>query len=173
MDSQAEAQTFAHYQRAYIEYLAGHGLDPETSDAYSNFLFAAQAANNYMEEHVLRPFGLTLGSWRVLVGLAVGGPSEPGVLARVLFVSTPSVVTVLNTMAKAGLAERSPHPDDRRRVVATITPAGMALFERVVPANVQAQRELLGSLTRSDLTRLGEIGDRIAATARALRGPRR
>lgn len=45
--------------------------------------------------------------------------------------------------------------------------------ERVVPANVQAQRELLGSLTRSDLARLGEIGDRIAATARALRGPRR
>ena len=173
LDPQSDTETFREYQRALTVYLAGHGLDSDTVDAYSNFLFAAQAANSYMEEHVLRRFGLSLGSWRVLLGLALGGPAEPGVLGRALFVSTASVVTVLNTLSKAGLVQRSPHPDDRRKVLATITPAGVALFERIIPANIQAQRELLGGLTQSDLRHLDEISDRIATTARALRGPRR
>jgi len=55
-------------------------------------------------------------------------PASPGALAERERVSPPSMNRTLNALEKAGLVTRSPDPDDARRVVVSITPAGRALI---------------------------------------------
>ncbi len=49
------------------------------------------------------------------------GPTE---LARLLGVTGSSVTALTDRLERAGLAERQPHPADRRRFVVAITPKG-------------------------------------------------
>jgi len=55
-------------------------------------------------------------------------PASPGALAERERVSPPSMNRTLNALEKASLVTRSPDPDDARRVVVSITPAGRALI---------------------------------------------
>lgn len=55
-------------------------------------------------------------------------PASPGALAERERISPPSMNRTLNALEKAGLVTRSPDPDDARRVVVSITPAGRGMI---------------------------------------------
>jgi len=55
-------------------------------------------------------------------------PSTPSRLAEHERVSPPSMNRTLNALETAGLVARSTSPDDARKVLVTITPAGTALI---------------------------------------------
>ncbi|HEY4151842.1 MAG TPA: MarR family transcriptional regulator [Pseudolysinimonas sp.] len=54
--------------------------------------------------------------------------AAPGLLAERERVTPPSMNRTLNTLEQGGLVTRSPDPDDARKVVVTITDAGLALI---------------------------------------------
>jgi DNA-binding MarR family transcriptional regulator len=64
------------------------------------------------------------------------------------------VVAVLNDLAARGLIERSPDPDDRRRNVITITPAGTEQLRALDEVVAGVQEKLLAPLSPADRTRL-------------------
>ncbi|WP_435092857.1 MarR family winged helix-turn-helix transcriptional regulator [Clavibacter michiganensis] len=83
----------------------------------------------------------------VLALLLRDGPTSPGRLAEVERVTAPSMNRTVNCLVEAGYAERSPAPDDGRRVTVSITDAG----QRVVQ-ETRRQRNAWLSLRLDELT---------------------
>ncbi|HYL07082.1 MAG TPA: MarR family transcriptional regulator [Candidatus Udaeobacter sp.] len=67
--------------------------------------------------------GLTFGQRRLLRRLREG-PRSAGALASELGVAAPSLTRQLQKLEDKGLIVRTMDPEDRRRVVVTLTPAG-------------------------------------------------
>ncbi|WP_372452878.1 MarR family transcriptional regulator [Actinomadura parmotrematis] len=87
-------------------------------------------------EAALKPFGLTFAAYEALRLLAFTrtGTLPMGKMGVRLMVHPASVTNVVGRLEQRGLARRAPSPDDRRVVLATITPAGRELAERATAA---------------------------------------
>jgi DNA-binding MarR family transcriptional regulator len=100
---------------------------------------------------VLRPFGLTVGSFTLLT-IVAGDPDPltPTEIARrsPTQVTTATVTGLLDTCQRKGLLRRSPHPSDKRRVLVHLLPAGRSLVGDATTAVVAAERRWAGPLTR-------------------------
>jgi DNA-binding MarR family transcriptional regulator len=110
-------------------------------------------------ERVLRPLQLTFARYEVLMLLhfSRAGQLPVGKIGARLQVHPASVTNAVDRLETDGLVERSPHPEDGRSVMATITPAGRELallatanlntevFEKL-PMSKSAQGELLRDL---------------------------
>jgi DNA-binding MarR family transcriptional regulator len=82
-------------------------------------------------EDALRPCGLTFAAYEALQLLTFTrtGALPMGKMGDRLMVHPASVTNVISRLEKRGLVTRSPSPDDRRVVLAEITPAGRALAD--------------------------------------------
>jgi len=110
-------------------------------------------------ERVLRPLQLTFARYEVLMLLhfSRAGQLPVGKIGARLQVHPASVTNAVDRLESDGLVERSPHPEDGRSVMATITVAGRELaltatenlntevFEKL-PMSKSAQGELLRDL---------------------------
>jgi DNA-binding MarR family transcriptional regulator len=89
-----------------------------------------------------------------LATLAEVGPASQAELSRRTAIDGSDMVATLNELADEGYVERSPDPDDRRRNVVTITPAGRRYLDRLDRILGRAQDQLLAPLSAADRTRL-------------------
>jgi DNA-binding MarR family transcriptional regulator len=87
-------------------------------------------------EDALRPCGLTFAAYEALQLLTFTrtGALPMGKMGDRLMVHPASVTNVIGRLEKRGLVTRSPSPDDRRVVLAEITPAGRALADEATAA---------------------------------------
>ncbi|KAB2348910.1 MarR family transcriptional regulator [Actinomadura rudentiformis] len=87
-------------------------------------------------EAVLKPHGLTFAAYEALRLLAFtrSGALPMGKMGVRLMVHPASVTNVIGRLEQRGLVRRSPSPDDRRIVLAEITPAGRELAEEATEA---------------------------------------
>ncbi len=87
-------------------------------------------------EAVLKPYGLTFAAYEALRLLAFTrtGTLPMGKMGTRLMVHPASVTNVIGRLESRGLVGRRPSPDDRRVVLATITPAGRELAEEATAA---------------------------------------
>lgn len=72
---------------------------------------------------------MTLAQYRVLVFLDAGARPATQV-AQLLDVTPPTVTSLVDALETRGLVARSADPDDRRRVVCSLTPAGRRALQR-------------------------------------------
>ncbi|WP_029012598.1 MarR family winged helix-turn-helix transcriptional regulator [Niveispirillum irakense] len=101
----------------------------------------------------LTPFfaghGLQYGEFDVLATLRrAGAPYRltPTALADTAMISSGGMTGRLDRLEKAGLIERQPHPADRRGVMVCLTPAGLALMEKILEPHVANEKALLSPL---------------------------
>ena len=96
---------------------------------------------------VLRPLGLTLTGFRVLMMLrAAGGTLSPAEIASRLGSARATVTGVLDSLEKRASVLRSPHPDDRRRLQVSITDSGRALLDGILPTYFEHERDSVAAL---------------------------
>jgi DNA-binding MarR family transcriptional regulator len=97
-------------------------------------------------ELALKPFGLTFAAYEALRLLAFtrSGALPMGKMGVRLMVHPASVTNVIGRLERRGLVERRPSPDDRRVVLAVITPAGRDLAEHATTALHKADFGLPG-----------------------------
>jgi DNA-binding MarR family transcriptional regulator len=104
----------------------------------------------------------------VLVRLARAGPTTPTELANHEQVTSQAIAAVVRELERRALVSRSPHPDDGRRVVITITAAGHEVLRGREQLVMSALTTALGeSFTDEELRRLDAaipLLDRLAAT---------
>jgi DNA-binding MarR family transcriptional regulator len=109
-------------------------------------------------ERCLEPTGLSLAKLGVLRHLVAAGRSLPlGQLAERLSCVKSNVTQLVDRLEADGFVRRVADPDDRRSVLAEITPAGREAYDRGARANEAAQRQLMQHLSADDQNRLALI----------------
>jgi DNA-binding MarR family transcriptional regulator len=92
--------------------------------------------------------------YRLLAALEEFGPTSQAALGRRTSIDRSDVVAALNELAGRGLIQRSPDPDDRRRNIITITPAGTEQLRTLDQILAGVQEKLLAPLSPADRTQL-------------------
>jgi DNA-binding MarR family transcriptional regulator len=121
---------------------------PEHADhmAAVTSVMRAQQLLLSMVEAVLKPYGLTFAAYEALrlLAFARAGVLPMGKIGARLMVHPASVTNVIGRLEQRGLVERGPSADDRRVVLAAITPAGRKLAETATAALHEAEFGLPG-----------------------------
>jgi DNA-binding MarR family transcriptional regulator len=106
----------------------------------------------------LRAYGLSAGARQVLAVLdGDGGSLSPTTIADRLIITTASMTSLLDTLQRRGLVQRTPDVEDRRRVVVTITGEGRRVIRRLLPEILALQDDVAAALSpgdRAELVRL-------------------
>ena len=76
-------------------------------------------------------FGLTEPQFGVLECLGHLGPLTLGELSKKQLVSGGNITCVVDNLEKEGFVERVPSKEDRRAIVAQLTPKGKKLFDNI------------------------------------------
>lgn len=119
-------------ERGVQEYFAGHGLESWEFDVLATLRRAG------------KPYTLT-----------------PGELARTVMIGSSALTNRVDRLVSRALVTRETDPDNRRRVLITLTADGLALVDRIAAGHYRNEDRLLSGLTMSQR-------DRLAATLRTL-----
>ncbi|MFG2779395.1 MarR family winged helix-turn-helix transcriptional regulator [Streptomyces prunicolor] len=91
---------------------------------------------------VLQSAGSTIEQWRVLSVLADNRGHTMTELAECALLPAPTLTKVVDRMAAANLVHRRVDEDDRRRVLALLTPRGRTVYESLKAAMEQEESGL-------------------------------
>jgi len=96
---------------------------------------------------IVRPYGLTFARYEALVLLTFSrnGTLPLSKIGQRLQVHPTSVTNIVDRLAKAGLVDRKPNPEDGRGVLAEITAEGRDIVEKAT-ADLMAADFSLGAL---------------------------
>jgi DNA-binding MarR family transcriptional regulator len=120
-------------EAAVAERLQGMEVDMSAMAVVSNVYRAASSVRNHLERTVLGPHGLTWTGWVVLWVIWIWGEIESRHVAAEAGVSKGTLTGVQKTLATKGLVHRAVHPDDGRRVLLSLSPAGQRLMAELLP----------------------------------------
>ena len=130
----------------------GLPVPPDLLGRSTGFLLswvAAGAAEHY--SRALRSVGLTAQQLGVLT-LLQEGPAKQARLSERLSVFQPSMVALVNELESMGLAERRPHPTDRRAVEVHLLPAGAQRLREAERVSSRASEEFFAPLGERRVT---------------------
>jgi DNA-binding MarR family transcriptional regulator len=110
--------------------------------------------------------GLVRPEWTVLQALAMegrGGSSNPSRLADAAGVSASTMTHRLDRMVEKGLIERAPDPQNRTRMVVSLTRAGWDLFRAAVLAAETEETGVFAPLTEAEQATLARLLEKALA----------
>lgn len=116
----------------------------------------------------LRPFGLDLGEYEILVHLSEseGRSMRMSDLALAVRQSRSRLTHTVTRMEKKGLIARVACPEDRRGVIAQLTDRGYTLLVEAAPAHVRSVREcFVDVVTADDFAALGRAMQAVSRVA--------
>lgn len=94
-----------------------------------------------------RHFGIGLSEWRLMWVLGI----EPVMTARrasqIMGLDKAAVSRAVAGLERRGLLQATPDPADNRQRMITLSPAGHALYRRMIVVSRERQRRLLAPLT--------------------------
>ena len=110
-------------------------------------------------------FGLTIPEWRVMALLG----ASPGLTATEVADATPmdkvAVSRAVRSLSDAGRLTATADGADGRRQRLALTPAGMAVYRRIVPLALGLEARLLSELSTADRAALSRVMARLEAAA--------
>ncbi len=126
--------------------------------AFAQLMRTAGALDRAASE-TLADLGLTAGAFFALLELADAEPNglAPSELARKLAVARRTATLYVDILARQGWVARSPHPDDRRMVLAQLTDAGQRLVCELSGAYKRRLGQLVEALTPIQAERLRQL----------------
>jgi len=112
---------------------------------------------------------LTLPESSALARLDRTGPATPGALAKVEQISPQSMGATLAALEARGLIERRPDPADGRRVVLSVTEAGLELLRNKRGARTeQLAQALSAGFTAAELRQLAAAAPLLERLAQSI-----
>jgi DNA-binding MarR family transcriptional regulator len=152
------------------EALGGLPLDFRSLLAVSNIFRAATAVRNHMESTVLASEQLSWSAFVVLFVLRVWGPQESHSLAKEAGITGGTLTGVIKTMEERGLAKRTAHATDGRRVVVIASAKGRRTVDRIMPRFNRHEALVTEHLTDGEADELSRLLRTVLRTVDALEG---
>ncbi|UOE21798.1 MarR family transcriptional regulator [Thermobifida halotolerans] len=112
---------------------------------------------------VLAPLGLTHPQYLVMLALWQSAPLSVKELAGLLELDSATLSPLLKRLEAAGLVRRERDPEDERRLVVTLTPAGRELREQAREVPERMMRLL--DMDADELRRLNAVLGRLSTAA--------
>jgi DNA-binding MarR family transcriptional regulator len=100
--------------------------------------------------HELRPAGIGIGQWAVLLVLWARDGMSQAELARVVAIEPPTMVRTIDRMARDDLVTRAPDPNDGRLTRIYLTERGRSLRDKLIPKAIAVNAATLGRLTPAE-----------------------
>ncbi len=108
-------------------------------------------------EQNARDLGLTRAQWQVLAHLARNEGIHQGGLADILELEPISLGRILDRLQAAGLAERRPHPKDRRVWLLFLRPKAHPVLEKMRAIGAETRAEALAGVPEAEREQLIQI----------------
>jgi DNA-binding MarR family transcriptional regulator len=126
----------------------GRAFVIENSLGYLVNRAARSLAHELAEE--LRPAGVAIGQWAVLMFLWARDGMSQAELSRVVAIEPPTMVRTIDRMVRDGLVTRDPDPDDGRVTRIRLTERGRSLRDELVPKAAALNARNLGRMTERE-----------------------
>jgi len=110
----------------------------------------------------IRPAGVAIGQWAVLVVLWARDGMSQAELSRVVAIEPPTMVRTIDRMVRDGLVTRTLDPEDGRLSRIYLTEHGRSLRDELVPLAVSVNDEVLKRLTASEARTLRRLLTKLA-----------
>ena len=134
---------------------------PDEATRFSSFrqLMRTSCALDRAAVDALADLDLTAGAFFALLELEAAGPKglAPSELARRLAVARRTATLYVDILARQGWVERQAHPDDRRMVLARLTPVGTRLLTELGIAYKRRLAALMGDISPIQAERLRQL----------------
>ena len=111
----------------------------------------------------LRPAGVGIGQWAVLLFLWARDGTTQAELARVVAIEPPTLVRTIDRMVRDGLVTRSPDSNDGRITRIHLTDRGRALRDELVPEAVAVNESVTTRLTAAESRTLHRLLAKVVA----------
>ena len=118
---------------------------PTNREIAFNIMDVARMLRTYADQRA-RQFGISRAQWGVLVRLDRSEGLKQSELAEILDLQPISLTRLLDRLAKNGLIERRPDPNDRRANRLFLTPAARPLLEQLVKLGRDMMEHVLAGL---------------------------
>ncbi|WP_134682333.1 MarR family winged helix-turn-helix transcriptional regulator [Paracoccus ravus] len=105
----------------------------------------------------LQPGGLAIEHFRILKALEQDRPLPMGELAARILVEPATLTKIIDRMISDGLVFRLPDPNDRRRVLVSLTPAGEATCRDLLSIGKEHEEHILHALSGKDVQHIRRI----------------
>jgi len=128
--------------------------DTEVAEFAGQLFFRLWRASHARTAEALNSIGLTPALFALLNVLGARGGAIQQQLSSDMGIDPSAMVTLIDRLESAGLAERQRHPGDRRAWEIAITPKGRRTLERARRFVTQVEDEVLGGLTGADRRQL-------------------
>jgi DNA-binding MarR family transcriptional regulator len=149
--------TLQETEGAVFDRLDGMEVDAAAMAGVSNIYRAASTVRNHFERTVLAPHELTWTGWVVLWVIWVWSDIETRLVAAEASISKGTLTGVVKTLGARGLVRRRTHPDDARRVLLSLTPAGNRLMAKLFPAFNNQEAFVLQILTPAEIKAMSAV----------------
>lgn len=132
-------------------------LDPSAAEVFLHLLRTGDEAFRVVESHLAKHeitqggFGVLMALWgNCRRGCGDETPLSPAVLAERTGVTRATMTGLIDTLERAGLARRTPDPDDRRMTTVAITPRGEKLLQKILPEHFRQMAWLMAPLSENE-----------------------
>lgn len=127
-------------------------------DAYPFYLLNRAASRyNVVIESVLRPIGIDIPTWRVLMILGEQDPLPIGQVAKSAVINISTMMRIVERMARAGLIRSAPSQSDGRVTELSLTDEGRARLAAARAATSPVYHRLIRDFSAGDFGRLLEL----------------
>ncbi len=150
--------------------------DPDPTSIFDNIEFRDAYRMSYLTNAVIVPtyeqvrldFGVIRAEYHLLMCLAHYPTLTAQDVSRLTRRPRNSISRAVHRMLAEGYLERSPHPDDGRQALLTITPAGRELHDQISARLAARQEEILAPLSPAERRQLDRILQKLAVHTAAL-----
>jgi len=129
----------------------------------------AEDVSQCMAQVYRERFGLTRDEWRVLSALGDGARARTAQVIALCALDKMPVSRAVTRLERDGLLRRTVDPQDARGFLLQLSPAGRALYQKIVPMVQAREAFLLEALTPEERQGLDGALSRLHAQARQLK----
>lgn len=122
--------------------------------------------DKFSSQAYAQDFGLPVGEARCLAAIGNFAPLSVVALAARANLNKGQASRAAQALVERGLVSKMASAADGRGVVLTLTPAGRALWRRVMQLIAQRNQEIFGCLSATQQQQLGRMLDRLIEYAR-------